>query len=99
MASGPLRQVPPNHWRPLCFMNLFDRDLAKRLATLGEQGLLRELRPIDSPQSVHIELNKRRLLNFSSNDYLGLANHPQLKAAAIAAVQRYGAGAGASRLL
>src|SRR5437660_909190 len=80
-------------------MNVFERDLALRLTTLCEQGLLRELRPIDSPQSAHIQVYGKTLLNFSSNDYLGLANHPQLKSASIAALKRYGAGAGASRLI
>ena len=58
-------------------MNLLDRDLAQRLATLSEQGLLRELRPIDSQQSLHIKHNKSRLIIFSSIFYLVLANHPQ----------------------
>ena len=80
-------------------MNDFDRELTQRLAAVRQQGLLRELRRIDSPQSPRIEIGGRTLLNFSSNDYLGLANEPALKEAAIKAVERYGAGAGASRLI
>ncbi len=60
---------------------------------------MRELRRVDSPQSPASRLEARTLLNFSSNDYLGLANEPALKEAAIKAVERYGAGAGASRLI
>ena len=80
-------------------MNDFDSELCERLALLREQGLFRELRRVDSPQSARIEIDGRTLLNFSSNDYLGLANHPALVEAAIRAVERYGAGAGASRLI
>ena len=80
-------------------MNEFDRELAQRLAALREQGLFRELRCIHSPQSPRIEFEGRTLLNFSSNDYLGLANEPALKEAAIKAVGQFGAGAGASRLI
>ena len=80
-------------------MNDFDGDLTHRLAAVRQQGLLRELRRIDSAQSSRIEIAGRTLLNFSSNDYLGLANEPALKEAAIKAVERYGAGAGASRLI
>ncbi|HEY4984471.1 MAG TPA: 8-amino-7-oxononanoate synthase, partial [Verrucomicrobiae bacterium] len=80
-------------------MNDFDRELNQRLAALREQGLHRELRRVDSPQGPRIEIGGRMLLNFSSNDYLGLANHPALKAAAIKAVEKFGAGAGASRLI
>ena len=71
----------------------------QRLDAIREQGLLRELRRVDSPQCPRIEIGGRTLLNFSSNDYLGLANHPALKEAAIKAVERFGAGAGASRLI
>jgi 8-amino-7-oxononanoate synthase len=46
-----------------------------------------------------VERNGRRLLSFSCNDYLGLSQHPALKAAAIAAIERHGVGAGASRLV
>ena len=77
----------------------FDCELTGRLAALREQGLYRELRRIASPQSPRIELDGKTLLNFSSNDYLGLANDPTLKAAAIQAVEQFGAGAGASRLI
>src|ERR1019366_7893758 len=80
-------------------MNDFNGELAQRLDVVRQQGLLRELRRIDSPQSPRIEIRGRTLLNFSSNDYLGLANEPALKEAAIKAVERYGAGAGGSRLI
>src|SRR5580693_9799128 len=54
---------------------------------------------MDSPQSPHLVLDGKSLLNFSSNDYLGLANHPLLKEAAVKAVEQFGAGSGASRLI
>ena len=71
----------------------------RRLASIKDAGLLRELRRVDSAQGPRIEIKGRALLNFSSNDYLGLANHPALKEAAIKAVEKHGAGAGASRLI
>ena len=80
-------------------MNSFDEELNRRLATLRQQNLLRELRRVDSPPGTRIKIGGRTLLNFSSNDYLGLANDPILKAAAIQAVEKFGAGAGASRLI
>jgi 8-amino-7-oxononanoate synthase len=66
---------------------------------LRDQGLYRQLRRVDSAQSPRVEIEGHTLLNFSSNDYLGLANDPVLKDAAAQAVQRYGAGTGASRLI
>ena len=80
-------------------MNLFESELHRRLASIRDAGLLRELRRVDSAQGPHIEIGGRTLLNFSSNDYLGLANHPALKEASIKAVEKFGAGAGASRLI
>ncbi len=61
--------------------------------------MCRELRRVDSAQGPRIEIGGKTFLNFSSNDYLGLANHPALKEAAIKAVENFGAGAGASRLI
>lgn len=80
-------------------MNSFEQELSERLVAHQRQGLLRQLRRVDSPQSARIQLDGRVLTNFSSNDYLGLAGHPVLKQAAMAAVEQFGAGAGASRLI
>src|SRR3954470_11724767 len=80
-------------------MNHFDSELSACLVDIREQGLYRELRRIDSPQTPSIQIDGKKLLNFSSNDYLGLANDPVLTKAAIGAVEKYGAGAGASRLI
>lgn len=80
-------------------MSSLDTDLSQRLFLLSAQGLHRTLSRVDSPQSPRIVVDGRALLNFSSNDYLGLANDPLLKEAAIRAVERFGAGAGAARLV
>ena len=80
-------------------MNNFDQDLTERLEALQAQGLRRELRRVESPPGQRIQIGGRTLLNFSSNDYLGLANDPILKEAAIKAVENFGAGTGASRLI
>src|ERR1700689_3798121 len=81
-----------------CAVNDFNSDLQQRLDALRGQNLFRELRRVDSPQSPRIKIGGRTLLNFSSNDYLGLADDPLLKEAAIKAVKKFGAGSGASRL-
>jgi 8-amino-7-oxononanoate synthase len=80
-------------------MHSFDEDLSRRLAALRQQNLQRELRHVDSPPGTRIRIDGRTLLNFSSNDYLGLAGDPVLKEAAIKAVEKFGAGSGASRLI
>ena len=80
-------------------MDSFAAELNNSLAELREQGLYRTLRRVDSPQQPRLEIDGRTVLNFSSNDYLGLAGDPTLKQAAISAVERFGAGSGASRLI
>src|SRR5580693_5436564 len=80
-------------------MNAFDEELSSRLKDLREQGLYRELHRIDSPQGPRVVKDGKSFLNFSSNDYLGLANDPVLKEAAVEAVAKFGTGAGSSRLI
>ncbi|OGS90460.1 MAG: 8-amino-7-oxononanoate synthase [Gallionellales bacterium GWA2_60_18] len=63
------------------------------------QGLLRVRRTLESPQSPHIAVDGREYLSFSSNDYLGLANHPQLVAALQEGARLWGVGAGAAHLV
>ena len=72
---------------------------AESLRQLAAVGLLRSQRPLDSPTGVQVIREGRTLWNFASNDYLGLARHPQIEAALIEGVQRYGAGSAASRLV
>jgi 8-amino-7-oxononanoate synthase len=77
---------------------LADR-LADGLAALEAAGLKRRRRVLDSPQGARIRVDGIEALNFSSNDYLGIANDPRMRAAAHAAVDRFGVGAGASPLV
>ena len=72
---------------------------ADPLAALADEGLLRSLRTIASAQDVRVASDGRTLCSFCSNNYLGLANHPQVIAAVKDAVERWGWGAGASRLV
>lgn len=71
---------------------------ADELAQLAAQGLLRKLRALPRPGG-KFERDGRIILNFSSNDYLDLANDQRLKDAAALAIEKYGTGAGASRLM
>ena len=70
----------------------------EEMASLEERGLLRELNALPATGG-EIVIGGRKVLNFSSNDYLGLANDPRLKKASIEAIERFGCGATASRLL
>ena len=74
-------------------------DLAEQLEDLRERGLRRRLRLVEGPQGPRVQLDGRDVLLLCSNDYLGLAGHPRVRAAAAEAAERWGAGAGASRLI
>ncbi len=71
----------------------------KELDALKAQGLYRRIRTICGSQGAHVSLEGRDVLLLCSNNYLGLADHPYLKEAAMRALERYGAGTGASRLV
>jgi 8-amino-7-oxononanoate synthase len=73
--------------------------IIQELQQLHAAGLSRSLHTLESAQGAEVLLQGRKLINFSSNDYLGLANSPELRAAMIEGVERYGAGSGASRLI
>jgi len=74
-------------------------DLEARLAELDGQGLRRRRRVLESAQGTRVTVDGKTYLSFASNDYLGLASHPAIAAAACEAATRYGVGAGASHLL
>jgi len=77
-------------------MEVFDQELK----VLEERGLLRELnRILESDSGSWITIDGKKVLNLCSNNYLGLANDQRLKEAAINAINLYGVGAGASRLV
>jgi 8-amino-7-oxononanoate synthase len=69
------------------------------LSQLEQQHLLRRLMPVQSYDGPRVIINGKNMLLMCSNDYLGLANHPALKTAACSAMERYGFGSGASRLV
>jgi glycine C-acetyltransferase len=75
------------------------KTLREELDELREKGLFRSMRLLHGEQSGRVVLDDREVLLLCSNNYLGLADHPVLKEAAIRAVERYGTGSGASRLV
>jgi 8-amino-7-oxononanoate synthase len=72
---------------------------AARLQELERESLLRRHRIVAGPTGTRVRMGGVELLSFCSNDYLGLANHPELVAAATAGLERYGVGAGSSALV
>jgi 8-amino-7-oxononanoate synthase len=78
---------------------MFEEDLQKSLADVDDRHLRRRLRVSGLPTGPLVRFSDRTLHNFASNDYLGLAAHPQVVAAALEATREFGAGAGASRLV
>ena len=73
--------------------------LGEQVQELRNGGLYNTIRKIDGPQGSWLIVDGQRVLNFCSNNYLGLANHPRLIEAAKAALDRYGIGPGAVRTI
>ena len=75
------------------------KSIKEELAQIREKGLYRVLRTVESAQGPRVRIDGREMILLCSNDYLGLANHPKVKEAAIDAIEKYGFGSGASRLI
>lgn len=71
----------------------------EELQNLKDSGLYNKIRTLDSPQGAWLVVDGKRVLNFCSNNYLGLANHPRLVQAAQKAMDKYGVGPGAVRTI
>ena len=73
--------------------------ILEELKVLKERAMIREYRTVEGQEGPYIQINGKSYLSFCSNNYLGLANHPKIKQAAIDAINQYGWGTGASRLV
>jgi 8-amino-7-oxononanoate synthase len=76
-----------------------DAFFQKEIEELKSQGCYREMRTVEGEQGSSVIMDGKRVVMLSSNNYLGLANHPRLKKASIDATLSYGTGSGASRLI
>ncbi len=73
--------------------------LREEIRGLDQQDLLWRIRTLQSPSAPHAKVDGKNVIVLCSNNYLGLANHPKLKQAAIAATRKYGAGSGSVRVI
>ncbi|MDO9269778.1 MAG: 8-amino-7-oxononanoate synthase [Methylobacter sp.] len=80
-------------------MTLPFSQLAVGLDDIALQGLYRSRRTIASPQGINLEIDGRNIVNFCSNDYLGLANHPDVVNAFKSGANHYGVGSGSAHLI
>ena len=78
---------------------MYQQYFRQTLADLRAAGLERSLRVMESAPGARIRMDGRELVLMASNDYLGLANHPHVRRAATAAIDAFGVGAGAARLI
>ena len=74
-------------------------DFTGELRQLDQENLYRRRRVVDGPQGIILNVDGRELINFCSNDYLGLASHPEVAAAFKSGVDRYGVGSGSAHLI
>ena len=79
-------------------MDFYDQ-IQKEMKELEDSALLVNIRTLESPQGSWINVGGKKVLNLCSNNYLGLANHPRLKEAAVKAIQQWGVGPGAVRTI
>ncbi|QQY80252.1 2-amino-3-ketobutyrate coenzyme A ligase [Keratinibaculum paraultunense] len=80
--------------------NIHELDFLKeKIEDLKKEGVYRKLPVLEGGNDAEVILNGKKVINLSSNNYLGFANHPRLKKGAIEAVEKYGAGAGAVRTI
>ena len=75
------------------------RDFKQEITNLETRHLRRQLRIVESPSDTTITIEGRQFISMASNNYLGLANHPAVNRAAIEAIEQWGVGAGAARLI
>lgn len=81
-------------------MSIHDLDfITEKLNELKDQGVYRKLTVLGSASGPRCVINGKEVINLSSNNYLGFANHPRLKQAAIKAIEEWGVGAGAVRTI
>ncbi|HEV7678094.1 MAG TPA: glycine C-acetyltransferase [Candidatus Dormibacteraeota bacterium] len=80
-------------------VSALDESLQEDLDQLRRDGVFRPLRVLESPQAAEVVIGGRRLVNLSSNNYLGLNTHPRLIEAAVQAAREWGAGSGAVRTI
>ena len=79
--------------------NPFTKEIAQSLQQRQEQFLYRSRRVISETDGRHVNISNKRLLSFCSNDYLGLAQHPEIRKALQEGANRYGVGSGAAHLI
>jgi len=89
----------PEAPRQSAAVSALDESLQEDLDALRRDGLFRPLRVLESPQAAEVVIAGRKLINLSSNNYLGLNTHPRLIEAAIQAAREWGAGSGAVRTI
>jgi len=80
-------------------MSFVKNQIIRELTELDTQLLRRKIRSVDTPCGTRIQISGRELQAFCSNDYLGLANHPDLITALSEGAQQFGVGSGASHLI
>jgi glycine C-acetyltransferase len=80
-------------------MSIKTKWIEEEITGLKESGLFTTIRTIESPMDARVTIDGRSMLNFCANNYLGLANHPRLRAAAKKAIDDFGVGPGAVRTI